>query len=796
MKKLRFLFLILLICMPIYVSAYGIENYYIDAIIEDNGDLLVQEYFNMTGEYNGFERIIEHINEDAYEFNPNLPSFGGSSIHNGDGLEILEVRAVSVDDAFDFKNIGGEKFTKVSSASKGNYGVYTESVYDNGKTILIYNPSSKNKAFYIKYRISNMAIKHNDVAEIGWNVVGDRLSESIGNLKVYLHLPGNTSVKAWAHGPLNGTISIINNELVMATISGLSGYRAVDVRATFDLNVINKSSKTTNTDALDKIILYETDKAEQANYERKNQELLKQQSALEAINEFEVYVRRYYYEAALDKVNEITDVTVKNQYMERLNKLKVILDVKEEEEARESLSTAQRYINYDYYIFAKKNIEILDNDEIRSELLEELALVEEKVKNAELKSEKYSYIYGFILVIVIACVGITIYLKYRKDPKVDFDHEYLREIPGDYSPETVSYLFYKKIVGNALSASMLDLVRKKIMFVEKINSSNYRLTMNKEYTEQLTNTEERLVKLIFHNEDSVETKHMKKYAKNNYDSFISSWNAYHKAVLNNAKRECFYETDSTDKGKEKTSNKGFISIYIMIALFVIVPYLAIFILFGYGVYKIIKFIIKYVKYGIENFNGFKVNKLFFFICIIAFMYLSISQFIFILVSHHYYKTSSIIFIACFISCICLIVLLFNRKKRTYKGALEFKKWNALKKYLNNFGKFDDKEAMEIVLWEKYLVFATLFGCAKKVVQHMKIQMVNMPNDYFDSYLEVYNMNRYITASLRHSYVSAHNAYTAAHSSSDSGGFSSSGGGGGGFSSGGGSFGGGGGGGRF
>ena len=60
MKKIKYLFIMfVMLCMPIFAKAYGIENYYIDATIEENGDILVQEYFELNGEYNGYERIIK-----------------------------------------------------------------------------------------------------------------------------------------------------------------------------------------------------------------------------------------------------------------------------------------------------------------------------------------------------------------------------------------------------------------------------------------------------------------------------------------------------------------------------------------------------------------------------------------------------------------------------------------------------------------------------------------------------------------------------------------------------------------
>ena len=72
------------------------------------------------------ERIINYKNINAYDFVESASSYGGSKLHNGNGIEILEVRALPKDENFDFENIDGNLFSKVSSASKGDYEVYTE----------------------------------------------------------------------------------------------------------------------------------------------------------------------------------------------------------------------------------------------------------------------------------------------------------------------------------------------------------------------------------------------------------------------------------------------------------------------------------------------------------------------------------------------------------------------------------------------------------------------------------------------------------------------------------------------
>ena len=93
----------LLLFVPLLVHAQaGIENYYINAVLQENGDLTVEEYFYLNGTFNGMERIILFKNDQAYEFRPELEYYGGSSIHNGSDLILEEIRAVPIDENFDF----------------------------------------------------------------------------------------------------------------------------------------------------------------------------------------------------------------------------------------------------------------------------------------------------------------------------------------------------------------------------------------------------------------------------------------------------------------------------------------------------------------------------------------------------------------------------------------------------------------------------------------------------------------------------------------------------------------------
>lgn len=65
--------------------------------------------------------------------------------------------------------------------------------------------------------------------------------------------------------------------------------------------------------------------------------------------------------------------------------------------------------------------------------------------------------------------------------------------------------------------------------------------------------------------------------------------------------------------------------------------------------------------------------------------------------------------------------------RTQLSVDEAEKWAGLKKYMEDFSLIKDREVPELVLWEKYLVFATVFGIADKVIKQLKVVYPELSN---------------------------------------------------------------------
>lgn len=659
MKKI-ILFLLLLI--PFYVNA-TVENYYMEATVLNTGDIKVREVFGLDGTYNGFERELYY----------------GNNIYAGTNIEIISVKGIKkTSNDFAILNDSGDIFTEVGSASKGDYGHYIITDIDNGINIKIYNPSKKERLFYIEYIVKNMAIKHNDVGEIGYNIFTS-LKEPVSNINVKFIVPNNKkTIKVWGHGPLTGETSIVSSNEVLLKLDYLESYEGLDIRLVFDRNVLSESLKLDNEDVLNTIIEEETKKADDANKireeERKKLEELKEKIE-QAINDFEKDRTQVKKDYAISLVEKLYGYEEYDLYMYRLNNT---LSYEEEEELKRN-KTIGNIINYlciTYLVFG---------------------------------------IYLFY----------RFYTNHDKEYKPIFNHEYYRDFPKEYGPEKVDYLVNGQVSSKSFTAMILNLIYQKKIEFEKLEKNNYKLKLINQ--DNLANSEKNLIKCIFGKKEEVTLKELKTNAKKNYDEFTNNYRSWQQNATNESKAMNFYEK----------SNKGL-----------------------YSLYSIIPF------------------------------------FLFSLSNYFEYANPFIIFITILIVPISLVYYLCA-KKRSKEGNEDYHKWKALKNFMKDFGRMQEKELPEIKLWEKYLVYATVFGIANKLAKTMEIKVKEFADtDFTDLYTinalnDMLKVSNVVASSIENAKLVADRAYAVAHSTNSSGSGS-----GGGFSSGGGSFGGGGGGGRF
>lgn len=339
-------------------------------------------------------------------------------------------------------------------------------------------------------------------------------------------------------------------------------------------------------------------------------------------------------------------------------------------------------------------------------------------------------IFYYIFLIVM---WILAYQKYDKERKPKFNLEYNREFIDDYNVEVIDYLFHSNITSNAMSASIMNLIYKKNIEVEKLDDTknNYKFTLKNR--DNLNKTENLLVDFLFdrvgaNNEFS--TKDLKRYASSTKtcNEFMSSYTKWQKSVLEDAKAQMFFD---------KISSRfilGFITLFLA--------------------------------------------------CVIVFI-------------SSIFNVSSILVSMLPFASIIFIIYLCCIKRKSEKGIEHYAKWKAFKKFLEDFGTFKTKELPEIILWERYLVYATIFGLADKVEKAMNVKIKEIElsdsNYYHNNYTFVHDLHlsHVVNDSINSAYRGAQSTISRQSVNASGGSF---GGHGGGFSSGGG-FGGGGGGGR-
>lgn len=689
MKKIKTITYLFLFTCVLFLAGFQIfkasetpviDHFYSDITVLENGDLNVKELIILNGEYNGFERIINYRNEYAPSFDGTESSFEGSDIYNGDKIELSRIAEVEIPNDYDFSLINqpGKSFQKVSSASNGDKRKYIVTTKSNGEAYRMYNENNGGAlGFYLEYTVKNVAIRHTDIAEVGWNLMGNELSNRIHNYEAHIHIPNNqTELRAWAHGPLNGNIKLIDKTDIQLTVSDIFPNTAFDTRFVFDLTAIPTSNKTTNVTALPMILNVETKKAEEAN--RLREEFIDGQ--------FQIV------KMALDKVESTKRPSDLN-------------------EAQEQLNILASYTTEGEYPALKQRY-----DEIKE-------IVDARMKTLNTVFGGIAIIYVIAMIIYV----YRIYLKYDKELKVPHI-EYFRDIPNNYGPACVDYLFKRKIDNNSFSATLLNLISDKVIRYEKIDKKNYKIIYH-DNVRPLLEEEEKLITWVFEEKtDGKETtlEAFKKKAKS-YSSFISDFELFKKTALQHAKSLNFYETQTLKGIPILTSVVGFVLGFLCIYMEV-------------GLFSIIFFLV-----GIAS-----------------------------------------------------LIYFVSIQKKTKFGREEYEKWSALKRFLQDFGKFDTKDLPDMILWEKFLVYAYVFGCAKELEKTMKIKMNEMgatpvAGYYYDpSFTDMLIFSHVVNRTLNSSITSAYNARSAA----SSGNYSSGGGFGGGFSAGGGSFGGGGGGGSF
>ena len=338
--------------------------------------------------------------------------------------------------------------------------------------------------------------------------------------------------------------------------------------------------------------------------------------------------------------------------------------------------------------------------------------------------------------LIAISLAVSVYLREKKMKKTAFNMEYFRDFPASYGPEVLEFLIDKNVTEKSLSATILNLIYKKVLKVEVIDrklKDDYKLVLQEYDESTLTETEKIALNLIINevgNSKEVVLSTIKKHCStlSNANNVMDLYNDFIRKSKSLGKSELFF-----------AKTPGIVASTV--------------------IFSLLGIILAFISFGLDlSWLG---------IIIIILM-------------------------------IALIIFVITRKFYTKKGAEHYAKWMAHKKFLEDFSRFNEKELPEVTLWDKYLVYAVVLDCADKLSKEMELKMPNMDtsdttyvgyNPYMTHYIITSNIYSSINSGI-HTAVASSRSSIAASQSSSGGGF------GGGSIGGGGSFGGGGGGGRF
>ena len=465
-------------------------------------------------------------------------------------------------------------YTPAKDAQSKTPGTY--SVTDSGGSVrveLYFRVADRSAQFRIDYVARGAAKRWEDIAELYWQFVGDEAQIPSGDVRITVHPPDGVSseqVRAWAHGPLWGDVSIAPDAAVVMTVSPLPAATYVEGRILFPAAALSQAPLAGG--AREQTVLAE-----------------EQQLASEANS------------------------------ARRLARVKVIL----------------------------------------------------------------WGIIGFGAPLVALVLIVWFYVKHGREPKARFREEYLRDIPQPpLPPALVGYVWRMgNIERDDVSATLLDLVNRKVMDIERVtvhkprllgkdDTVSYRLTLHDERLAELLPYERDLLEFLFHQIAEGPTlvlAELKELAKEKRTEFAKGYRDWMTMAKNEGERRGFLVVRATHMawaGAAVAVAGGLAAIAATI------------------------------------FSGW------------------------------------LWFLVGFPVCVVLLFMSRAIKRRSPAAAELHAQYAALERYLKDFGRLQEKPPDAVVLWEHFLVYAVVFGIADEVVKAMSVKVPEVVTDpaFAPSYL--------------------------------------------------------------
>ena len=290
---------------------------------------------------------------------------------------------------------------------------------------------------------------------------------------------------------------------------------------------------------------------------------------------------------------------------------------------------------------------------------------------------------------------ILVYLKYGREPKVDYNGIYERELPTNDSPAVVNALLNRSSIGKpdmkGFEATIMDLIDRKVFKIiieESEHTSDLILEFDESQYSELSIDEQKVFDLLntFAYDNKLNVSELSSELNNEYNGklFAEKFDEWKDII----------EDESI--GKDKLS---------------------------------------------EFFNntGTRLSSLF---TGCGLVFAALLFIIAIFSSHPAAKNA--IFAAIFLGIISVIVGLIHEDifgHWTAEGRVYYLKWMNFKKFLKDNSLIKEHPPESIVIWNKYLVYGTALGVADEVYESMKLYKPDVyEDDYY--YSDLYRFHSY------------------------------------------------------
>lgn len=211
---------------PVAAKDFSIISVAVDAQVMPNGDVRVTD--TRTLDFSGIFHFV----------------YWDLGAKGADAIKVLGASGPSISDPATAVPYSLSDYAIVG-VSSGDYETYA--VEDRGDVVRVqlnFEVGDTSATFSVRYVAKGAAKRFTDTAELYWQFVGADTAVESQNVSVTVRLPEGVTrdqVRAWAHGPLWGTVTIEPDASVLMMIDPLPAYTFVEGRILFPAAALGKA---------------------------------------------------------------------------------------------------------------------------------------------------------------------------------------------------------------------------------------------------------------------------------------------------------------------------------------------------------------------------------------------------------------------------------------------------------------------------------------------------------------------------------------------------------------------------